>query len=155
MNCRPRVNKKINISAVCKVAMDAGIVYYIVIGTSNSNPDSHQYATQMTQIENISARTLQDWLAEDSVILVDVREIEEYESAHIAGALLIPLSYLDPGNLPVNPDKKLVFYCKSGKRSAYACLLCSQQFSHEAVYNLDGGLDGWMDAGLEYKTLEK
>lgn len=55
------------------------------------------------------------------ITLVDVREKNEFDLEHIAGAVLMPLSTFDASKLPaVSQGKPVVFYCRSGRRSDIA-----------------------------------
>ena len=75
--------------------------------------------------------------------LVDVREPEEWQVCHLAGALLIPLSEF-PVRAPaeLKEDASIVIYCHHGMRSARAQhFLISKGFSD--VKNLRGGIDAW------------
>lgn len=55
-------------------------------------------------------------------LLIDVREVDEYRSGHIPGALNVPLSTIKTGITKIAPDKekKLFVYCLSGARSRNA-----------------------------------
>ena len=90
--------------------------------------------------------TVKTWLDAGEAILIDVRETAEYQRAHIAGALLVPLSTFDPRRIPQNGEK-VVIACAVGQRSANAsAYLMGQGFTN--LYNLQGGLNGWAAAGL-------
>ncbi len=57
------------------------------------------------------------------MVIIDVREPEEYERGHVEGALNIPASQLWPNNktlqnLPL--DEEIILYCVSGSRSNVA-----------------------------------
>ena len=58
----------------------------------------------------------------DELVILDVRTAEEYEAAHIPGAILIPNEEIGdarPALLPVL-DTEILIYCRSGNRSAQA-----------------------------------
>lgn len=59
-------------------------------------------------------------LADSSIMLVDVRETNEFEAGHIPGSVLFPLSVFDASNLPDTGGRRIVFSCRSGKRSQTA-----------------------------------
>lgn len=82
---------------------------------------------------------------EDAVI-IDVRQPEEWDAAHVEGATLIPLGELVErvGELPT--DGTLYLMCRSGARSAQATAYLEQQ-GYDAV-NVDGGIIAWHEAGL-------
>jgi len=95
----------------------------------------------------IDPETLHTWMAADDVVVVDVREAQEYQIAHIEGSTLIPLSSFDPSVIPPHEGKKLVIHCASGVR----CGMASQQLialgytGH--IHRLAGGLEAWRRAG--------
>jgi rhodanese-related sulfurtransferase/rubrerythrin len=75
-------------------------------------------------------------------LLLDVRQPEEYEAGHIPGAMLIPLGELEARQEELERDKKIITYCRSGRRSmAAAIALCGLGF--EDVHNLEGGILNW------------
>jgi rhodanese-related sulfurtransferase len=97
-------------------------------------------------VVQVTAEQVQVLLAAGEVLLIDVREPVEYAIERIPGALLYPLSTLDPRALPTE-GRKLVVHCAAGRRSMAA----AQQLiaaGHSSVSNLDGGLAAWKDAGL-------
>ena len=74
----------------------------------------------------------------EQLSLVDVREVEEFQTLHLEGAHNLPLSQL--ADTYDQLDKDLLYYviCKSGMRSARAC-----QFLAEKGYdviNVQGGM---------------
>lgn len=78
------------------------------------------------------------------VVLVDVREKDEYEAEHIEGAISVPLSELSESNLPNALGGKLVIYCRSGIRSCTAYEKVKAFKSDlEEVYSLEGGITAW------------
>lgn len=68
-------------------------------------------------VKVIESSTLKQWLDRNQATLVDVRERAEYAGEHIPTAVLMPLSFFDPKQIPINPAKKLVFYCQSSNRN--------------------------------------
>jgi adenylyltransferase/sulfurtransferase len=78
------------------------------------------------------------------LLLVDVRQPDEFEIARIPGARLVPLPELEArlAELEGWRDRTIVVHCKSGGRSASACtLLVTHGFTR--VANLRGGIDAW------------
>ena len=105
--------------------------------------------TNSKQVQEIDAATLKNWLDENKVTLVDVREAGEYAGEHIPGAKLASLSKFNPEEIKTISDKKIVLYCQSGNRSGKAGKqLLDAGF--ESVNHLKGGLPTWKQAG--YKT---
>ncbi|ACB52818.1 hypothetical protein cce_3470 [Crocosphaera subtropica ATCC 51142] len=98
-------------------------------------------------LPTIDSNTLKSWLDSDRVTLVDVREVSEYVGERLPTALLVPLSKLEPHNIPQEQDKPLVLYCRTGNRSAQAAQkLLAVGF--RGVTHLGGGLEDWKKRGL-------
>jgi rhodanese-related sulfurtransferase len=88
-----------------------------------------------------------DELARESgAQMVDVREPYEREAGHIAGSLHIELQTLPAQAESLDRERPIVFYCRSGSRSA----LAADAFTAAGfdARNLDGGLEAWVGAGL-------
>jgi rhodanese-related sulfurtransferase len=81
---------------------------------------------------------------EQGVPVLDVRQSEEYEEAHVPGVVLIPLDQL-PDRLPEVPDGELYVICRMGGRSAKAVEFLAAQ-GIEAT-NVAGGTTAWIEAG--------
>ena len=77
--------------------------------------------------------------------IVDVREREEWDAGHIAGADWLPLSELGARWAEL-PGGELVVVCRSGSRSEMVCTALAQ--SGRAAHNLAGGMQAWAAAGL-------
>lgn len=98
-------------------------------------------------VQEVDCLTLQNWLREHQAILVDVREPDEYRREHIPGTnTLVPLSNFDLERIPNRPDKKLVLYCKSSRRSGLAAQELLKANWTE-VAHLQGGITAWKAAG--------
>lgn len=81
---------------------------------------------------------------EHDYLLVDVRQPEEYERGHIPGAKLIPLRDLVVGVSDLPSQKDIIFYCRSGGRSAAAATFAEEEeVSQKAIYDLEGGIMAW------------
>lgn len=75
-------------------------------------------------------------------IILDVRTVAEYEDGHLPGAVFIPVNELDYRLNEFDRQKKIISYCRSGKRSiAGAIILCNYGFLD--LYNMEGGILGW------------
>jgi rhodanese-related sulfurtransferase/rubrerythrin len=89
---------------------------------------------------------------ERNYLLIDVRQPREYAEGHIPGAKLIPLPDIENRLDEIEPGKDLVFYCRTGGRSAVAAALIKDAAEQKgALYNLVGGIAGW--EGKELKDI--
>jgi rhodanese-related sulfurtransferase len=98
----------------------------------------------MGQFRDFTPAELNAALAALEVVLVDVREKQEFLQARIEGAILHPLSSFDPSSLPPG---EIVLLCAAGKRSRIAGTICAQAGVHVAGH-LEGGLSAWAADGL-------
>ncbi len=89
---------------------------------------------------------VRELLDSGEIQLIDVRELHEFEGGRIAGARHLPLGDLVAEAETIDRDRQLVFYCRSGARSAMA----TEAFRGAGfdAHNMAGGLLGWDAAGL-------
>lgn len=83
----------------------------------------------------------------EKLLLIDCREPAEYEEYNI-GATLIPLGDIQNGTLGPLEGKKeeeVIIHCRSGKRSAAACLHL-ETLGFKKTVNVEGGILAWKEA---------
>ncbi len=87
-----------------------------------------------------------EFLAQGEIQLIDVRQPEEREAGRIAGDRFIELAQLSALLDTIDRDRPVVFYCRSGSRSAMA----TDAFRGAGfdAHNMIGGLLDWDAAGL-------
>jgi sulfur-carrier protein adenylyltransferase/sulfurtransferase len=91
---------------------------------------------------DISVETLKQHLdREDKVLLLDVREPHEYQTANLGGHL-IPLGQLPNRFQELPRDREIIVHCHHGIRSRYAVEFLRQN-GFANVKNLVGGIDQW------------
>lgn len=89
-----------------------------------------------------------EMLSEDGVVVVDVREPHEYQSGHLPAATLIPVNSVFARREELPKDKKIVFVCAVGQRSALAAeMAAAAGLPADHLYTLDGGTEAWRKAG--------
>lgn len=83
----------------------------------------------------------------EEIVLIDCREQGEWDEAHIEQAQLMPLSNFEE-EIKKLEDKgaTIVMQCRSGARSMRACMALQGE-GFEKLYNLEGGIMAWSDAG--------
>jgi len=90
---------------------------------------------------------------QNDLVIVDVREKDQFEAGHVTGAIHLPRGQLE---LRVNeafpdPTVRIVTVCEFGKISTLAAAtLRSLGFVHAAA--MDGGMKAWRDAGLDVES---
>jgi rhodanese-related sulfurtransferase/DNA-binding transcriptional ArsR family regulator len=79
----------------------------------------HSYLADRDKYEAIAPDELRKLLADDAVVLIDVRPAIEFQSGHIPGALSMPVSELEARVHELPDDKEIVAYCR-GRYCVYA-----------------------------------
>ena len=106
----------------------------------------------MPGFTEIPPDTVHRWVCDGEALLVDVREAEELAQACFADALHEPMSAFDPGRIPTESGKKVVFICAQGLRSAQVGQYMVAEGLLAEAYNLSGGIMAWAEAGLPFET---
>ena len=102
-----------------------------------------------TRIHEISPEEAEKTLSNTDV-LIDIREADEFQAGHLAGALLIPRGILEfkLSNSPelTARDLKIMLYCKTSGRAALAALSL-KEMGYLNVTSIAGGFGAWQTAG--------
>ncbi|MEZ5690894.1 MAG: rhodanese family protein [Rickettsiales bacterium] len=106
-------------------------------------------------IKTIDANTLKKWLDNKEALLVDVRESAENEAENISESVLVPLSRICKSSIPECSEKKLVIHCLRGSRGKSACEKILSEDPNVEIYNLEGGIESWKEAGLPVNKSKK
>ena len=85
-------------------------------------------------------------MANGSIVLVDVRETDEFGAGHVPGAINLPLSRFDPAALPKPADKTVVVMCRSGRRAGQAQAIAASAGRGDLV-NYSGSMNEWAAKG--------
>ena len=101
------------------------------------------------QVFYVSPEQINAWRDEDSAVIVDVREDNEWHDAHIPGAILMPLSTFDPAKIPNPGGKHLVFHCRSGRRCGMAAEKAVDAGYKGIIKRMEGGFLAWQAAGYD------
>lgn len=79
-------------------------------------------------------------------LLLDVRELDEWEAGHAPQAAHMPLGVLQAEHERLPRDRQIVAVCRVGGRSAMAT--AALRGAGYEVVNLDGGMQAWAAASL-------
>lgn len=101
--------------------------------------------------DDVSPRQAYGMLQErEGAYLLDVRTQGEFENEHIEGAVNIPNerpNALEDDWREVPEDRKVIIYCRTGRRSANAAQFLAEK-GYDQVYNVEGGITRWKSEGL-------
>jgi sodium/bile acid cotransporter 7 len=140
---------------------NASIVIFAIIGVAVfgacSNPDPlntplnndqvlsmyESYRDEFPGINEVSVEELKGWMAEEEIVLIDVREDDERAVSIIEGAIT-KKGY--ESDLEAYSGKKIVAYCTIGYRSG----LYVKKLKDKGIdaYNLQGSILAWVNAGM-------
>jgi rhodanese-related sulfurtransferase len=102
------------------------------------------------EVPEIDVAELAKLRAEGGTTLIDVREPDEYDAAHVPGAVLVPLATV-PDRLDEVPSEGPVYViCAKGGRSLRAAEFYRSQ-GLDAI-NVAGGTTAWVEAGEPVDT---
>lgn len=84
----------------------------------------------------------------ENIRVIDIRQPAELNSGIIPGAEALPMHTIPLRMSELDREEKLIMVCRSGARSAQACMFLQQQ-GYDKVYNLRGGMTAWAGSGFE------
>ena len=98
----------------------------------------HTHTPQLTAAEAVA-------MLRDGALLLDVRELDEWNAGHAPEATHIPMGELGAQIGRVDPAQPIIIICRSGRRSDHAAAAL-RNAGYDA-YNFSGGMHAWQQAG--------
>jgi molybdopterin/thiamine biosynthesis adenylyltransferase/rhodanese-related sulfurtransferase len=114
------------------------------------SPSGAEYIKQVkAQIDEVDPSAVSEVTGGDQVVIVDVRESDEWDAGHLPGARHVPRGHLESRIEGAAPDRsqRVVLYCASGNRSALAAKTLRDELGYERVESMTGGYTLWKDRG--------
>ena len=99
----------------------------------------------------LSPQEARERVGSGELSIVDVREEWEYARDHIPNVTLTPLRKIIARPEEAITSDDVVFVCEVGQRSAVAAELAAAA-GKKHVFNLEGGMQAWRNAGLPTET---
>jgi len=103
-----------------------------------NHPTPEQAAVPTLSVQDIKARLD----ANESLLLLDVREPYELMVSQIRGAVNIPMSQLPARQHEIPRDRPVVVFCRAGVRSA-RLIAYLQAAGYTNLLNMEGGINAW------------
>ena len=122
----PTITKLIDYEQFCGIVPEADI------------PTMHPDEVSVLDMK----RALED--PKSGIKVIDVREPDEYQIAHVTGVPLIPLGTLPQRFTELDPNQTLYVHCKSGLRSLKAVQFLKEQ-GFKYAKSVKGGILAWAD----------
>ena len=120
------------------VVVGIGLLALVVSSFSPSNVKT-AYPFEISVSQAVEKRTA-------GAFILDVRELQEWDQAHIPDATLIPLGQLPARLSEVPKDQEVVVVCRSGNRSATGRDILLKA-GYTTVTSMAGGMNQWQSAG--------
>ncbi|HMJ35310.1 MAG TPA: molybdopterin-synthase adenylyltransferase MoeB [Baekduia sp.] len=114
------------------------------------SPSGAEYIKQVkAQIDEIDPSAVSEVTGVDGVVIVDVRESDEWDAGHLPGAKHVPRGHLESRIEGAAADRgqRVILYCASGNRSALAAKTLRDELGYENVESMTGGYTLWKDRG--------
>ena len=118
------------------------IPFVMILGLLTGCGTSRGGGASYTQISQEKAKEMMS--QETDIVILDVREQDEYNSGHIKGAVLLPVGTINEesaANLIGEKDSVVLVYCRSGNRSKTASAALAK-IGYTNVYEF-GGINTW------------
>ena len=127
------------------------LLFVLLSGCSNGQQNTSIQNSDKPIVENVDTKTFQELIAKNPEgVVLDVRTPEEVANGHLANASTINFYDEDFQKKVsmIRKDQPVLVYCAAGSRSAKAAEQMSQM-GFTKIYNLQGGYNGWMNAGFD------
>jgi molybdopterin/thiamine biosynthesis adenylyltransferase/rhodanese-related sulfurtransferase len=103
-----------------------------------------------SQVQEVDPAEVSEHLG-NGIVLVDVRESDEWDRGHLPGAVHVPRAYLESRieGAVKDRDARIVLYCASGQRSALGAHTLKELLGYTNVASMTGGITLWKDRGYK------
>jgi molybdopterin/thiamine biosynthesis adenylyltransferase len=105
------------------------------------------------QVEEVDPAEVSEHIG-NGIVLIDVRESDEWDRGYIPGAVHVPRSYLETRieGAVADRDARVILYCASGSRSAIAAHILEDMLGYTNVASMTGGITLWKDRGYKVEV---
>lgn len=100
------------------------------------------------RFETISAREIDRYVNNTNFLIVDLREVEDYEKGHIEGAVHMDYDEIENNNISLPYDKIIIMYCDRGGLSLMAAKKLSVMGYR--IMSVVGGMRAYRGKNLVY-----
>ena len=110
-------------------------------------------AAAKSKIQEVDTQTASEKIASNQVVVLDVREPDEFEQGALKNVIHIPRGHLEAQveSKIVDKNSPVIVYCAGGVRSAFAAKTL-QDLGYANVLSMAGGFGKWKDEGREWST---
>jgi sulfur-carrier protein adenylyltransferase/sulfurtransferase len=110
-------------------------------------------AAAKSKIQEVDTQTASEKIESNQVVVLDVREPDEFEQGALKNVVHIPRGHLEAQveSKIVDKNSPVIVYCAGGVRSAFAAKTL-QDLGYANVLSMAGGFGKWKDEGREWST---
>ena len=110
-------------------------------------------AAAKSKIQEVDTQTASEKIESNQVVVLDVREPDEFEQGALKNVVHIPRGHLEAQveSKIVDKNSPVIVYCAGGVRSAFAAKTL-QELGYANVMSMAGGFGKWKDEGREWST---
>jgi len=110
-------------------------------------------AAAKSKIQEVDTQTASEKIESNHVVVLDVREPDEFEQGALKNVVHIPRGHLEAQveSKIVDKNSPVIVYCAGGVRSAFAAKTL-QDLGYANVLSMAGGFGKWKDEGREWST---
>ncbi|MAD43475.1 MAG: sulfurtransferase [Oceanospirillaceae bacterium] len=96
----------------------------------------------MSKIKTLDCQAAREFLTQDDVLVLDCRDVKDYQAGHIDGALHAHDGLVESLIKKGDKARKILIYCYSGHRSEHLTEFFTG-FGFTETVNMAGGYSGW------------
>ena len=96
--------------------------------------------------KNIDVETFFNMLKNNEIQIIDIREKYEYELGNIPNSHHIPMDTILQSINKLEKKKKIIIYCRSGRRSSAVKYMLNREHNIENIYCLSGGYEAYLQS---------
>ena len=103
---------------------------------------------EVDHVRRITAEQFAKHMAEEKLIVFDVRKKSEFDSEHVVGAVNVPLNVISQHLAEFPKDKAFILHCQGGYRSMIAASILKQR-GWDNFVDVEGGFQAIASTGVE------
>ncbi|MFO7245792.1 MAG: ubiquitin-like small modifier protein 1 [Thermaerobacter sp.] len=150
---QPTIRELIDYEAFCGMPLPTGAAEVPEVAPLNGSAPAATAAGDPDGVPSLPAREAARLLEDGELLVVDVREPQEFRQIRIPGSRSLPLGSLAERASEIDPARPVVMVCTVGERSA-AAVRALRRAGFANVYNLKGGLMAWLNERLPTESGE-
>jgi len=126
-------------NSIIKIQKQTHEIYNKIFKTKCLDENDYNFYCSNTEISEINEEEFKS-LLETNIQIIDVREIHEQPIINILNSIQIPLNTIEDNINIIERNKKVIIFCRSGRRSQSAINILQNNYNFTNLYNLKDGI---------------